>query len=439
MNLDMIPRVLASSNLLSPHPVPLPEERAKWFPPSGKSKRAGVDGARKQLLPLPTGEGRGEGKPADRHPTKPQSSFVGSRLTPVLLFLLAITSCETAPTNSSKALLKSEFIYESAPFPSCHASTIAETREGLVTAWFGGTAERNPDVCIYVSRWEKNHWTAPTEAANGLGFATNRYPTWNPVLFQPKSGPLLLFYKVGPSPSAWWGMMKTSEDCGKTWSQARRLPEGILGPIKNKPLQLASGDILCPSSTEGETGWRVHFERTSDLGQTWKATDAVNDGKEIGAIQPSLLSFDDGKLEAIGRTRQDFLFEIWSSDDGRTWGKMTLSQLPNPNSGTDAVTLKDGRQLLVYNHNTRDKANNKGRSPLNVAISKDGRNWSAAMVLEDDPDAPNGFAYPAVIQTSDGLVHITYTWKRQRIKHVVLDPKKLHLQPIVNGLWPVNP
>jgi predicted neuraminidase len=127
---------------------------------------------------------------------------------------------------------------------------------------------------------------------------------------------------------------------------------------------------------------------------------------------------------------------VRSEDNGRTWGPMTLLSLPNPNSGTDAVTLRDGRQLLVYNHNVRTGSKNKGRSPLNVALSSDGTNWSAAMVLEDDPDAPNGFAYPAVIQTSDGLVHVTYTWERKRIKHVVIDPAKLTLRPIVGGEWP---
>jgi predicted neuraminidase len=333
-------------------------------------------------------------------------------------------------------VLKSEFIYETAPFPSCHASTMAETEAGLVAAWFGGTAERNPDVCIWVSRYENNRWTPPAEAANGVGFAMNRLPTWNPVLFQTETGPLLLFYKVGPSPSTWWGMMTSSDDGGKTWSPPHRLPDGILGPIKNKPVQLRNGDILCPSSTEGSNGWLVHFERTADLGKTWQTTPPVNDGKQIGAIQPSILLHPNRTLQALGRTRQGCIFEVWSPDDGLTWSNMTLTALPNPNSGTDAVTLKDGRQLLVYNHNTRDKTQNKGRSPLNVAVSRNGKDWSAALVLEDDPTAPSGFAYPAVIQTRNGLVHITYTWQRQRIKHVVIDPAKLVLRPIRDGLWP---
>jgi predicted neuraminidase len=199
-------------------------------------------------------------------------------------------------------------------------------------------------------------------------------------------------------------------------------------------VQLANGDILCGSSTEGD-GWKVHFERTSDFGKTWAATPPVNDGKTIGAIQPSILFLKNGALEAIGRTHNDKIFQVTSSDNGATWSEMALTSLPNPDSGTDAVTLKDSRQLLVYNHNIRTGSNNKGRSPLNIAISPDGKKWFAALVLEDDPNAPNGFAYPAVIQTRDGLVHITYTWERKRIKHVVIDPAKLQLLPMVNGEW----
>jgi len=136
----------------------------------------------------------------------------------------------------------------------------------------------------------------------GLNLRLSVFPCWNPVLFQRPNGPLLLFYKVGPSPGSWWGMLMTSADGGKTWSKTRRLPEGILGPIKNKPVQLADGSLLCPSSTE-HNGWRVHFERTRDL-VSWQATSPVNDGKEISAIQPSILFHPAEKLQAIGRTKQ---------------------------------------------------------------------------------------------------------------------------------------
>ncbi len=325
------------------------------------------------------------------------------------------------------ALLKSEFLYETAPFPSCHASTIAEaTGGGLVTAWFGGTAEKNPDVGIWVARLEGGRWTAPVEVANGVQPDGQRHPTWNPVLFQPKTGPLLLFYKVGPTPSTWWGMLRTSSDGGKSWSAASRIPGECVGPIKNKPVQLPNGDILSPSSSEHD-GWRVHFERSRDLGKTWDMIGPVNDGKAVSAIQPSILFLGGDNLLALGRTRQGKLFQVGSTDLGKSWGAMTLTALPNPSSGTDAVTLQDGRHLLIYNHTP------KGRSPLNLALSADAKTWQAALVLESNPGE---YSYPALIQTRDGLVHATYTWKRQKVKHVVIDPAKLEPRAMVNGEWP---
>lgn len=329
---------------------------------------------------------------------------------------------------SAQGVVANEFIYETAPFPSAHASTLVETRAGsVIAAWFGGTAERNPDVGIWLSRHEGGRWTAPVEVANGVQSASLRHPTWNPVLFQPASGPLMLFYKVGPSPSTWWGMVTTSGDDGRTWSTPVRLPDGIIGPVKNKPIQLTGGDILSGSSTEHD-GWRVHMERSTDGGRTWTATPPLNDGKEIPAIQPSILVHRDGRLQALGRSRAGRLFATWSSDQGRTWTPLTLMDLPNSSTGTDAITLADGRHLLVYNHT------GKGRGMLNVAVSDDGRNWNAALVLENTEGAE--FSYPAVIQTRDGRVHITYTWRRERIRHVVVDPQALVLKPIVNGEWP---
>ena len=346
---------------------------------------------------------------------------------PTRTVLLLIAPLLLAWSQGSSPVISSGFVYESAPFPSAHASTIVETRTGLVAAWFGGTAERNPDVGIWLSRHEGGRWTPPVAVANGVQSPSLRYPTWNPVLFQPAAGPLFLFYKVGPSPSEWWGMVMTSADEGRTWTPPTRLPEGILGPIKNKPVQLPNGDILAGSSTEHD-GWRVHFERSTDGGRTWTATPAINDGKAIAAIQPSILTYRDGRLQALGRTRSGRIFETWSADRGLTWSAIVLTELPNPSAGADAVTLRDGRHLLVYNHTPR------GRSPLNVAISEDGRQWQAAAILEDDPGRE--LSYPAVIQARDGLVHVTYTWRRERIRHVVIDPARLSARPMPNGEWP---
>ena len=94
---------------------------------------------------------------------------------------------------SSPGSIKSEPLFEKAPFPECHASTIVETSKGLVAAWFGGTEEKHRDVGIWVSRQVEGQWSPPVEVATGAELADQDYPCWNPVLFQPRTGPLLLF------------------------------------------------------------------------------------------------------------------------------------------------------------------------------------------------------------------------------------------------------
>lgn len=335
----------------------------------------------------------------------------------VFAFVAALITAQTNVLTLDPVLV--EFVFETAPFASAHASTIAETRGGLVTAWFGGTREGASDVGIWLSRHEGGRWTPPVEVATGVEPDGSRFPTWNPVLFELRTGELALFYKVGPNPRAWWGMVRTSSDSGRTWGAPRRLPDGILGPVKNKPVRLADGTIIAPSSTETPdtpSTWRIHFERSHDNGRTWTIS-RPSGGAPIDAIQPSVLIHTDGRLQAVGRTRSGRVFETWSSDRGESWAPVTLMDLPNPSAGTDAVTLKDGRHLLVYNHTP------KGRTPLNIALTRDGRTWQPVHVLESEPGE---YSYPAVIQTADGLVHITYTWRRQRIKHVVIDPATLN-------------
>ncbi len=332
--------------------------------------------------------------------------------------------------NGDKCIVKSEFIYQpgDVPFPSCHASTIIENRNGLLAAWFGGTAEKNPDVGIWISHFTKGKWTKPVEVANGIQYKGKRYPCWNPVLYN-YGRKILLFYKVGPSPSGWWGEMITSDDNGATWSRSYRLPEDIYGPIKNKPVILANGELICPSSTEYD-GWRVHMEFTSDNGLSWERTPDLNE-KQTGVIQPTLLMHPAGRIQMLCRSNSSHILSSLSEDNGRTWSNLTSTGLPNPNSGIDAVTLKDGRHILIYNHLV------KGRNMLNVAVSNDGLEWKAAVLLEKDAKGTE-FSYPAVIQTKDGLIHITYTWNRKQIKHVVLDPGKIVLKPFLNGEWPAE-
>jgi predicted neuraminidase len=344
-----------------------------------------------------------------------------------LLCLTLAHAGRGATAADAPGVLVSEFIYETAPFPSCHASTIEETPGGMVAAWFGGTDEGAPDVGIWVSKRDKasGTWSSPVEVANGVQSPAKRYPCWNPVLYQAPGGPLLLFYKVGPSPSKWWGMLIQSADGAATWSAPARLPEGILGPIKDKPV-MYRGELLCPSSTEHD-GWKAHLERTPDLGRTWSKTESLANASQFGVIQPTLLVHGDQQLQMLLRSRQRKIVETWSSDGGKTWSLLSATALPNPNSGIDAARCKDGRYLLVYNHTPR------GRSPLNVALSSDGKHWQAGLVLENEPGE---YSYPAVMGGADGLAHITYTWKRKKLKYVVVDPAKLTPRPIVEGEWP---
>jgi predicted neuraminidase len=320
--------------------------------------------------------------------------------------------------------MRTEFIFEQAPFAQCHASSIAETPAGLMAAWFAGTREGANDVGIWTSRRDGDMWLAPELLAEGIS-GRRRYPCWNPVLFQPRSGPLRLYYKVGPTPSRWWGMQTVSSDHGRTWAEPIRLSHGILGPIKNKPVELADGTWLSPSSCE-RAGWKIHVERSTDQGATWHRGHALSDGRAFAAIQPCILRHPGGRLQLLSRTRQGAIASCWSADSHH-WSVLTATTLPNPDSGIDAVTLTDGTHVLVYNHAQ------SARSPLNVAVSTDGDHWQALCVLEDEPGE---FSYPAIIAGSDGRLHLTWTWNRRRIRYACLEVDEFAPVAIESGHWP---
>lgn len=303
------------------------------------------------------------------------------------------------------------------PVPAAHASTITELPGGqLVAAWFGGSRESAPDVCIYTSVFNKGKWSTPVITAKGNGYAT-----WNPVLITTRAGKLLLFYKEGPSPREWWGLMKYSTDKGRTWSTEEKLPEGILGPIKNKPVQLANGTILHPSSTESkdEKQWHIHIELSDSTGHNWRKV-AIN-CDTFGVIQPAALFHPGNRLQLVCRSRQNVIVQTFSDDNGETWAPLSRQTMMNPNSGIDAVTTKSGLQVLIYNPAVMGADWSAGRNELRVAVSEDGENWKDVYELENQ--SKGEFSYPAVIQTKDGLLHITYTYNRQNIKHVVLKLK----------------
>lgn len=372
-------------------------------------------------------------------------------------------------------VLKDEFLYDFAPFPSAHASTIVELKNGdLLAAYFGGTWERNPDVCIWVSRKPKgsDKWEAPILAGDGvfeLGTADaalaglsgindsttsaylgpiknmpnvhydyltkrsdavkqnpklKRKACWNPVLYQMPDGEVLLFYKVGTTVGDWQGCLVRSNDGGRTWSRREMLPKGYIGPVKNKP-EMVNGRLLCPSSTENK-GWKFHVEIYNPQTSEWKYVGPVeadsalltDDAKQhpIMCIQPSILKLADGRLKVLMRTHNGYLATSYSSDGGDSWSKVTITDIPNNQSGTDAVTLKDGRHVLIYNNFSTLPLTKKGpRTPLCVAISNDGEHFSPFATLEDSP--VDQYSYPAIIQGHDGNLHAVYTWRRLRVAY----------------------
>ena len=392
--------------------------------------------------------------------------------------------------TASPAIVKDEFLYDHTFFPEAHASTIVETKKGdLVAAYFGGTHERAPDVCIYVNIKKKgsNEWGAPILAADGVldlnhpnakmmglsginaettsaeagpvktlsekkGFITYDYHTkksrvalpktlkrkacWNPVLFEMPNGELWLFFKIGSTVGDWTGWLAKSKDGGRTWSDKEPLPydaEGraFLGPIKNKP-ELIDGRLLCGSSTEGN-GWRFHMEILDLKTNQWKyvpveSTEAIktDDNKQhpIDCIQPSILKLKDGRLQVMMRTHNARLATSFSSDNGDTWTPVTLSEVENNQSGTDAVTLKDGRHVLIYNNFETLPLTKKGvRTPISIAISDDGQKWQHALTLEDSPI--DQYSYPAIIEGKNGHLYCVYTWRRQRVAFKEIDLNKL--------------
>lgn len=304
--------------------------------------------------------------------------------------------------------VRQEFVFETAPFASCHAATIVETKGGAyLAAWFGGDAEGKPNVAIWGAKFENGRWTPPFELVREPDIAT-----YNPVLFYSKDGVLWLYYKFGPHPTRWSAGRISSRDGGQTWTSPEHLPAGLLGPIKNKPLVLADGTVVSGTSVESYRAWTPWVERSTDDAKTWtKHGPIIYPGEVYAAIQPAIVPLRDGRLRMFVRTtdRIGRIARADSADGGASWTPLVATDLPNPNSGIDAVGLQDGRIVIVYNHTQ------SGRSPLNIAVSDDGDRWRMFLTLESEPGE---FSYPAVIQSRDGSVDIIYTWNRKRIKHV---------------------
>lgn len=337
---------------------------------------------------------------------------------------------QVTPTGEHLAdqpgLIAYGFIDDPLPTPECHASTIAQMTDGrMLAAWFAGTCEGHPDVGVWQSEYINHAWTNTRQVVDQKITDGAKGSIFNPVLYQYPDGPTLMFYLYGTLMEA-KGAMIVSEDGGQTWSEPRLLPDGVRGATKNKPVLLDDGVLVCPDNSN-----RLTFHRSNDYGKTWLETGAVPDPDKLGAIQPTILTHPDGRLQTLGRSSCGSIVTSWSSDGGLTWSPLERTNLPNNNSGVDAVTLKDGRHLLVYNPVGIPEGRWGGpRTPLSVAISDDGVHWRQIMTLEDEKGE---YSYPSVIQADDGMVHVVYTWHRLRVKHAVIDLDAISQRVEANG------
>lgn len=298
-----------------------------------------------------------------------------------------------------------DFIYTDAPFPSCHASTLAEAAPGrLVAAWFGGTDEGAKDVQIWLSRSDGSGWSKPEVAGTLKG-----QPCWNPVLFVTRPGELALWYKAGPSPETWTGYVRRSADGGGTWSPPEMLPAGFYGPVRAKPLSLGGGHLLAGTSVETHRNWTAYVDFSEDAGKTWRRSNAIGGPSGFNQIQPALFRAANGDIVALMRSRNPLkVCRAVSHDGGRTWGAAEPTAVPNPSAGVDVVRVRDGSVWMICNPVAI------GRSPLSLLRSEDdGRTWRK---VRDVETAAGEYSYPALIETADGRLAMTYTWKRRRIK-----------------------
>ena len=326
------------------------------------------------------------------------------------------------------------FIFEKDKyFKECHAVSAVRLDCGdYIATWFAGSREGNDDVNIWSSRYHSGMWSEPEM------IISDQLPLWNPVMFY-DSGVLALYYRLGADIGGWKSYVMYSHDDGKTFGKAEPLPDGFMGPIKNKPIKMSNGEWLCGSSIEPE--WVSIVEIYSPLDNTWKGKTVLRaPGSSVnkGIIQPALWESEPGKVHAVMRSALCEIYRADSNDYGRTWNSPYPTGLPSNNSGIDVARLPGGELVLAYN----PIAENWGkRSPLILSMSLDnGMTWPYHYTLEkeemkyEDNRYAGRYSYPAVIPVPDGVACF-YTHCRNRIRGQIVSVEQIKQgDAVVSGL-----
>lgn len=328
--------------------------------------------------------------------------------------------------HEEAAIRRESWVNPEGHTPSAHScSTTILPNGDAMAVWFGGTREGAADVAIFTARYDGRlgEWSAPARVVDRvtaraeLGRPVRK--VGNAVIFADQAGTVWLMY-VTVTVGGWSGStlnVKTSRDAGRTWSGSERLTLNsffnLSSLVRNKPVFADDGRIGLPIYHEMATTYAQMLWLTP--GANGRLADyAVRSlvGTK-GVIQPTVVPGSGGRAIMVLRDHgpRRRLHSAHSMDNGWTWTTPVGGTLPNPDAATDALRLRDGRLLLVYNHAT------SGRENLRLAVSADeGRSWIPGPMIEDETGRE--FSYPCLSEDGHGRIHLTYTWRRQRIKHV---------------------
>lgn len=323
---------------------------------------------------------------------------------------------------------------------SAHSSTICSLPSGdLLAVWYGGSREGAADVALFTSRLPAGgaSWTPPVRtmdratAQQELDRVVKK--VGNAVVFPDQSGLLWMVY-VSVSVGGWSGStlnVRTSHDEGHTWGESERL---TLNPFFNLSSLVRNKPIF---ASDGRIGLPVYHEMAAKFPQMLWLTPGTdgrvedyrmrNVSSETGLIQPTLVPLDNDRVLMLLRDRRPgrSVHSAYSGDNGWTWSEAGPTGLPNPDAAVDALRLRDGRILLAYNHAER------GRENLRIAVSADeGRTWRSGATIEEA--AKQEYSYPNLVEDQRGRIHLTYTWRRERIRHVAFNVAWLDARPLAH-------